>query len=501
MANPNISLLGATYNGVAGVTLPKSGGGTATFPWVEGSETKTQNGTYDVTNLAELVVNVSGGGGGSSIHIGVETVTLPQVGNELEFYDLLGNPTSFAVISESNIAVPSSGQSDKISAVVWDATDNQSDTPHTLVQYVSSTSGSQVLYVDDLVSVYTVTNGMILRAQAGDFAAATYTLIYTYGDGSGNNVDTKQVQVGSGATSITFTGLEGEPIYWSCIFTGNFSTSSGYTRTQVVGYDGTDIIGMEMGSGSTATQHWSASYSNGSLTISSQSTTQGGYFHQPGYYQLTYAYDSNNSYQTKSVTYTPSASTQTETITPDSGYEALKKVNVTVNAMPAMTLPTAASSTSSGTSKATITPTSSAQYLNIPTGYNATAQYYTIAASGGGGSVNVATKTLNVSSVASSISFTSLLGTPKAFFVRCTTTLSRNSSNRYYYVADMRWDGSATGGVAGNRWYMYNGQYSNITSGYSYSYSNGTLTLSSTGSQSASPGAFYAGTYELVYVY
>ena len=61
MAKPNISLLGATYSGVAGVTLPKSGSGTATFPWVEGSETKTANGTYDVTNLAELVVNVSGG--------------------------------------------------------------------------------------------------------------------------------------------------------------------------------------------------------------------------------------------------------------------------------------------------------------------------------------------------------------------------------------------------------------------------------------------------------
>lgn len=30
---------------------------------VSGSETKTENGTYDVTNLAQLVVNVSGGGG------------------------------------------------------------------------------------------------------------------------------------------------------------------------------------------------------------------------------------------------------------------------------------------------------------------------------------------------------------------------------------------------------------------------------------------------------
>ena len=36
---------------------------------VSGSVTKTENGTYDVTNLAELVVNVSGGGGGSSKNV------------------------------------------------------------------------------------------------------------------------------------------------------------------------------------------------------------------------------------------------------------------------------------------------------------------------------------------------------------------------------------------------------------------------------------------------
>lgn len=64
MAKPNISLLGATYSGVAGVTLPQSGGGTATFPWVEGSQEVTQNGTVDVTSIAQVVVNVAGGGGG-----------------------------------------------------------------------------------------------------------------------------------------------------------------------------------------------------------------------------------------------------------------------------------------------------------------------------------------------------------------------------------------------------------------------------------------------------
>ena len=91
MSAPNISLLNATYSSVSGVTLPKSGGGTATFPWVEGSETKTQNGTYDVTNLAELVVNVSGGGGTANIVQGTfttgsttgtaESVSIPYTGS------------------------------------------------------------------------------------------------------------------------------------------------------------------------------------------------------------------------------------------------------------------------------------------------------------------------------------------------------------------------------------------------------------------------------------
>ena len=63
MSAPNITLLGATYPTVSGVTLPKQGGGSATFPWVEGSQTISTNGTVDVTHLASVTVSVSGGGG------------------------------------------------------------------------------------------------------------------------------------------------------------------------------------------------------------------------------------------------------------------------------------------------------------------------------------------------------------------------------------------------------------------------------------------------------
>ena len=76
-----------------------------------------------------------------------------------------------------------------------------------------------------------------------------------------------------------------------------------------------------------------------------------------------------------------------------SGTTALKNDGTDITgSISNMTLPSASSATSSGTSKATITPGSSAQYLNIPTGYNSAAQYYTIAAASGGAS-NVVTGT------------------------------------------------------------------------------------------------------------
>lgn len=121
----------------------------------------------------------------------------------------------------------------------------------------------------------------------------------------------------------------------------------------------------------------------------------------------------------------------------------------------------------------------------------------------GGGSASFGTvTTTNSSNQNTSISFTLPSGrTPKAFFARLTSQIARNSSSRYYYVYDMRWDGSSSGGVAGNTFYMYNGTLTNVTSGYSYSQDSTTFTLSSTGSRSASPGSFFNGTYEMVYVY
>lgn len=61
-------IIGGTKTGTA-VTVSAS-------ELVSGSETKTSNGTYDVTNLAELVVNVSGGGSSMNVQVAQSTTRI-----------------------------------------------------------------------------------------------------------------------------------------------------------------------------------------------------------------------------------------------------------------------------------------------------------------------------------------------------------------------------------------------------------------------------------------
>lgn len=276
--------------------------------------------------------------------------------------------------------------------------------------------------------------------------------------------------------------------------------------------------------------------------------------------------------QSKSKSYTPSETAQSETVSPDSGYDGLSSVAVSVGAIPSnyvgsgitrrddddmsgvvddpyyvvsapsgyypssaeftlplMTLPSSASSSYSGTRKANILPSTSQRYLTIPSGYNPTAQFYqligaellplnitqngtydpatydvfgfgtvTVDVPSGGSSTCATTTMTNSDNQATSIQFTNLSGEPKWFFVRCTSQLTRSSSYSYYYVTDIRYNGTNHNG---NYYRRSNGTFYNDTSHYSHTYSNGTLTVSSSASRGAAGGSFYNGTYELVYIY
>ena len=113
--------------------------------------------------------------------------------------------------------------------------------------------------------------------------------------------------------------------------------------------------------------------------------------------------------------------------------------------------------------------------------------------------MSIGTKTVtNSSSTATSLAFSGLSGEPKAFFIRCTSPLSRSSNISYYHITTIRYDGTNT---YGNYWRMSTGYYYADTSHYSFTYSNGTLTVTSSGSRSSAGGSFYDGNYELTYIY
>ena len=105
--------------------------------------------------------------------------------------------------------------------------------------------------------------------------------------------------------------------------------------------------------------------------------------------------------ETVTKSYTPTTSQQTETITPSTGYDGIGEVDVTVGAMPTMTLPSGTSNSSSGTVKAYISANTglSDEYLNIPTGYNGTAQYYVVKPVGRGSVIPSASMAGNNSTI------------------------------------------------------------------------------------------------------
>lgn len=121
---------------------------------------------------------------------------------------------------------------------------------------------------------------------------------------------------------------------------------------------------------------------------------------------------------------------------------------------------------------------------------------------GGGGSLTVKTATLTKTSTSQTISFSSLSGEPKYWYLRITSQLSSSGSTTYYYITNLFYDGT---NIKGNSFRIGSTRrIYNVTSGISASYSSGTLTITGGSSTGASPGQFYGTSnfgYELVYIY
>lgn len=102
----------------------------------------------------------------------------------------------------------------------------------------------------------------------------------------------------SNATSISFSGLAAQPKAFMLIATTQITLSSTYYVTAVTS-DGTNTYGtyVRKGSGSSSSaynyvssSYFSWTYSNGTLTVKSQSSNSGGNFKSSVTYRLIYIY-------------------------------------------------------------------------------------------------------------------------------------------------------------------------------------------------------------------
>lgn len=145
---------------------------------VSGSETKTSNGTYDVTNLAQLIVNVSGGGSGigdllSTTAIGAYSTSSTQATNmnkniaatNVNGYDVLLVETSVDTeVANRHMAtvgvafiVNSTNAATKNAAVMANAKWNAKLSSSSVTQTTSSTTGYGIY--PNSCTVTTTSNG------------------------------------------------------------------------------------------------------------------------------------------------------------------------------------------------------------------------------------------------------------------------------------------------------------------------------------------------------
>ena len=475
-------------------------------PMALGRKTITQNGTYtaeydDLDGYYEVEVNVSGGGGGSTAwslnafdfwSLNTSRIAVFRQNGEIFLDSTMPNVGAWFLITTATRTSLTNGQ---IVACIGDSTG--------IKTYAYTSSGvAEVSTPDVYISVPdTDAVSVCFDDQSGGytFANGGYVLICLYKNTQDRiyrslTFRTATYAPGSGQTSAQYSLSENPPIYF-CGLSTTVSLAS-YHRVQTAikcdyngqrNLTGTNFYTNTIGYITGGSGQLDESYANGTLTIFTNNSNDGGYFHNPGTYTLHYflAEDlaGGGSGQTKSRTYTPTTSTQTEAITPDTGYDGLDQVNITVNPIPSEY----------------VIPTGNLAITQNGTGINVS-QYATVSVNVSGGGANIDTKTATASNYATSLAFTGMSGRPSAFFLRTTTQISSSGSTTYYYITDMRYNGTNTTGncfrIGSTR------RVDNITSGYSWSYSGTTLTItSSAASRSASPGSFYNGTYELVYIY
>ena len=181
----NITLLGASYTDVPAVDLPATGGGTARFHEVSGSQSITTNGTYDVTTKAEVVVNVSGGGGATNLIQGSFTLTQDTEG-------------------AYNITIPYNGTGYPIAAMIFPAGGpyNPGEDFYTTINRYAVSCWMLCKSVQDVASTYQ-TSGTANQGTVVTVYKSSTTNASSYNRGGGQNTNIYSSAAADGGTAPT----------------------------------------------------------------------------------------------------------------------------------------------------------------------------------------------------------------------------------------------------------------------------------------------------------
>lgn len=179
---------------------------------------------------------------------------------------------------------------DKIRALLGTSSDLSLDA-------MATNLGTVQTNVSNAFTVIRNKGGTVPSSQvSGNLASAIESI--PSGTTTSTTVGSATKTLSSRSTSISFTGLTGSPSAFYICPTGNITYSTSYRYVSCVSYDGSITKGVYVVSsgsssnrtytGTYSTSYFTWTYSNGTLTVKSSSSTNGGYFANNVAYQLIY---------------------------------------------------------------------------------------------------------------------------------------------------------------------------------------------------------------------